>query len=172
MALITDLEDVKRLAEARHDEFEVMRYLLELNDELDDAAFDALVDEVAAPVIAAIDCTQCANCCRSLEVAVTEADAARLASGIDVPLDAIATIYVDREAGQAVEEWGVMRGRPCPFLNGKLCSVYAHRPDACRIFPDFTPDFRWTLSHTIENASICPIIYNVLSELAAKVDSL
>ena len=172
MELVTDLQDVRRLAAERFDEFEVMRYMLELNDDVTDEQIDALVDTIAAPIVAAIDCTACANCCRSLEVSVTASDAQRLNAGIDVPLAAIETTYVDRVRGADVEEWGVMRSRPCGFLRGNLCSVYAHRPDACRIFPDFTPDFRWALAHTIENAAVCPIIYNVLSAVAETVDTL
>lgn len=172
MTLVTDLDTIRRLAAERHDEFEVMRYQLELAGELSDEQLDALVTEVAEPIIAAIDCTQCANCCRSLDVYLTEADATRLADGIDVPLQALFDSYVDTARAQAVEEWGVFRQRPCAFLAGKLCSVYAHRPESCRIYPVFTPDFRWTLEDTIDGAGLCPIIYNVLSEMVARVDAL
>lgn len=149
-----------------------MRYMLELADEYTDAQIDAIVDEIAQPIIAAIDCTQCGNCCRSLDVYLTPDDAARLARGIDVPLDTILSEYIDREAAQEVEEWGKFRARPCAFLKGKLCSVYAHRPETCRTYPALTPDFRWTLEDTIEGASLCPIIYNVLDAMVTKVDAL
>jgi uncharacterized protein len=170
--LVTDLDEIRRRAAERHDEFEVMRYMLELNGDLSDTELDTLVERVAAPIIAAIDCTRCANCCRSLDVALTPADADRLAQGINVPLDTILTEYPDHQRGQVMDEWAVMRGKPCPFLAGTLCSVYAHRPETCRLYPDFTPDFRWTLSHTIEGAGLCPIIYNVLSAMVPVVDAL
>src|SRR5688500_17217374 len=84
--IVTDLHEIRRRAAQRHDEFEVMRYMLELNEDLSDANLDSLVDTVAAPIIAAIDCTRCANCCRSLDVALNPADADRLAQGINIPL--------------------------------------------------------------------------------------
>jgi uncharacterized protein len=170
--LVTGLDEIRRRAAERHDEFEVMRYMLELNDDLSDAELDALVDHIAAPIIAAIDCTRCANCCRSLDVALTPADTDRLAQGINVPLDTILTHYADHQRGQTLDEWAVMRGKPCPFLTGTFCSVYIHRPETCRLYPDFTPDFRWTLQHTIEGAGLCPIIYNVLSAMVEVVDDL
>jgi Fe-S-cluster containining protein len=170
--VVTDLDEIRRRAAQRHDEFEVMRYMLELNDDLSDADLDSLVDAVAAPIIAAIDCTRCANCCRSLDVALTPDDAGRLAEGINVPLDAILTRYADHKRGQTLDEWAVIRGKPCPFLTGTRCSVYAHRPDTCRLYPEFTPDFRWTLEHTIEGAGLCPIIYNVLSAMVVVMDNL
>ncbi len=169
-ALITDLDQIKHLAAARHDEFEVMRYLLELADELEDVVLDARVEATAAPIIAAIDCTQCGNCCRVLDVYLIPADAGRVAEGIDVPLAEIMMHYVDDASAKENEEWGKFRIKPCAFLKGKLCSVYAHRPESCRTYPVFTPDFRWTLTDTIEGAALCPIIYNVLSAVAQQVE--
>ena len=169
---ITNLDQLKHLAAARRDDFEVLRYFLELADEVDDDALDARVEAIAAPIIAAIDCTLCANCCRSLDVYLTPDDAERLAAGVHVPLAEVTTRYIDRESAAEVEEWGKFRARPCAFLKGNLCSVYAHRPEACRLYPVFTPDFRWTLADTIEGASLCPIIYHVLSALADQIDEL
>lgn len=172
MRLLTDLDTIQRLAAEKHDAYEVLRYQLQDDDLLTDAQIDALVDEIAAPVIAAIDCTQCANCCRSLDVYLTESDAGRLAAGIDVPLASLIDSHIDLERGRAKDEWGVFRQRPCAFLNGKLCSVYEHRPESCRIYPVFTPDFRWTLDETIAGAGLCPIIHNVLDAMLERVDSL
>lgn len=170
--LVTDLHAIQRLAAERYDEFEVMRYMLELNDDLDDAELDRLVESVAQPVIEAIDCKACGNCCRSLDVYLTPDDAERLSAGIDIPVAALLETAIDREAAEAEGEWGRFRTKPCAFLRGNLCSVYAHRPESCRAYPVFTPDFRWTLEETIEGAAICPIIYNVLSRLAPLVDRL
>lgn len=160
---ITHLDEIRQLAAQRHAEFELLRLILERRRTLDDAKLDAFVESTAAPIIAAIDCTQCANCCRSLDVYLVEDDARRLADGLLIPLEDVETRYVE-PAGN-VEEWGKFRQRPCAFLDGKLCSVYEHRPDSCRAYPAFTPDFRWTLADTIDGASLCPIIYNVLSAL-------
>ncbi len=170
--LVTDLDEVRRLAAARQDDFEVLRHYLQFRDDLSDAKIDALVDEIAAPIIDAIDCTQCGNCCRALDVYLTPDDAQRLAHGVDVPLEAIKTRYIDQERGQKHGEWGVFRERPCAFLDGKLCSVYEHRPETCRTYPAFTPDFRWTLADTIEGAGLCPIIYNVLVAVLERAESL
>jgi Fe-S-cluster containining protein len=170
--LITDLDEIRRLADERRDEFEVLRYTLEGDDDLTDAEIDAAVDSIAQPIIAAIDCTKCANCCQGLLVSLVPEDAVRLADGIDIPVDQVVTQYVDLERGREVEEWGVFRHRPCVFLRDKLCSIYPHRPASCRTYPLFTPDFRWTLEHTIAGAGTCPIIYNVLSAMVMRADEL
>jgi hypothetical protein len=172
MDILTDLPTIQRLADQRRDDFEVMRYLLELNDDVSDAHLDALVEQVAVPIIAAIDCTACANCCRGLAVYLVPEDAQRLAAGLHIPLDEIETRFIDRDSAAQVEEWGKFRDKPCAFLRGTLCSVYEHRPETCRLYPQFTPDFRWTLADTLDGAGACPIIYNVLVALLDVVETL
>ena len=110
----------------------LLRYTLEAEDDLDDSQLDVWVEAIAAPIIAAIDCTQCANCCRSLDVYLVEQDARRLADGLLIPLDAVETRYIDHEAAAEVEEWGRFKARPCAFLKGKLCSIY---PPSPRVVP-------------------------------------
>lgn len=169
---VTDLEAIKLLAAQRRDDFEVMRYMLQRDDDVSDTQIDAVVASVAAPIVDMVDCTACANCCRSLDVYLTPQDAHRLSERIDISLDDISTRYIDHESAALVEEWGKFQVRPCAFLNGNLCSVYSHRPETCRTYPVFTPDFRWILDDLIEGASICPIIYNVLSVMVEKTDEL
>lgn len=168
--LVTDLDQLKILATQHHDDFEVLGYMLELYEDVTDEQIDAWVVGIAQPIVDAIDCTQCANCCRSLDVYVTKADTQRLADGIHVSLDDIETI-IDHNAAQKVNEWGKFNAKPCGFLKGMLCTVYEHRPETCRTYPAFTPDFRWTIDDTIEGASICPIIYNVLVTLYEELDT-
>ena len=169
--LVTDLDQIKDLVQQRHDDFEVLEYLLELHEDLKDEQIDDWVESIAKPIITTIDCTQCGNCCRSLDVYLTEDDVENLATGIDVPLDSIMT-HVDNESAYKVKEWGKFKSKPCGFLTGKLCSVYEHRPETCRTYPVFTPDFRWTIGDTIEGAAICPVIYNVLVTLHQRSNEL
>ncbi len=166
-----DGAEIERLAAQRRDEFEINRFMLEAMDELDDAAFDAFNDRLAAPIAAAIDCTQCARCCRALDVYLEPEDAPRLAAALLIPVETLVERCIDREAGAAQDAWGRVAHKPCTFLAGNLCSVYEARPTACRLYPQFTPDFRWTMEDAIEGAALCPIIYHLLSELSAQIDA-
>lgn len=166
--IITDLDTIKQLAAQQHDDFEVMRYMLQADDDINDSALDALVDAVAAPVIDTVDCTQCANCCRNLDVYLTPDDVSRLAAIVDTSL----SHFIDYTKEKYPEECGLFRQKPCHFLEGKRCSIYPDRPESCRIYPAFTPDFRWALEDTIAGASHCPIIYNVLVRMLDKTDSI
>lgn len=159
-----DLDYIAVQAAKNQDDYEAFRYYIEL-DEQSDVALDALAEEVAAPVVAGIDCTTCANCCRHLSVYLTAADAARLANGINVSMNAFTQTYVETNGARAEGEWGKLQARPCPFLLGKLCSIYPHRPESCRLYPVFSPDFRWTLEDLFGGIGLCPIIYNVVERL-------
>lgn len=168
--LTINLPQIAKLAAARQDEFEVLRYTIEfIEDELPDAELDALVDEIAAPIIAAIDCLACANCCHTIDVYLVPTDADRLAAGLIMPVDVFMDRYVDRESAALAGEWGKFTISPCAFLDGNACTHYDLRPDACRAYPQFTPDFRWTLADTLAGAGRCPIIYHVLDQLSGRL---
>jgi ferredoxin len=168
IADVNNLEQLKSLADDHRDDFEVLGYMLELNLDVTDAQIDAWVDQVAEPIIDATDCTQCGNCCRVLDVYLTEDDGTRLQSAVDVTLDSI----LDYDSAQKVGEWATFRAHPCGFLKGKLCSVYDHRPESCRAYPVFTPDFRWLVDDVMDGAAICPIIFNVLMSLVQRIDEV
>jgi Fe-S-cluster containining protein len=170
-SLVTDLDEMRRLATERHETFTALRDALEFDETLTDDALDSLVEAIAAPIAAAIDCKQCANCCRSLDVCLVPPDIDRLSTALHIPIEDVITRYADEDLGQAHGEWAVIPAHPCPFLSGKLCSIYEHRPHACRVYPQFTPDFRYNMDDTIEGASFCPIIYNTLVALAERIQT-
>jgi Fe-S-cluster containining protein len=157
-----DPATLPQLAQTRHDDFDVMRYQLIANDDISDMALDAVIEAIAMPIIARTDCTLCGNCCRSLDVYLAPEDADRLSAHIDIPLSALFETAIDIPRAESEGEWGVFRHSPCQFLAGKKCSVYDYRPQTCRDYPVFTPDFRWMLDDIIAGARICPIIYETL----------
>src|SRR5690606_12188838 len=107
----------------------------------------------------------------NLDVQLGEDDLQRLADGLNVPMEKIYH-FVDIIPSDDPDIIGIFKPKPCAFLKGNLCSVYAHRPTACSDYPQFTPDFRWMLNWMIEGAQLCPIIYNVLDAMHEKVDAL
>ncbi len=163
MELTTDLEIIATEAKRRADDYEAFGYYVGLQ-EMTDTALDEMVKQIAEPIAAAIDCTECANCCKNLNVYLTPSDVERLSQVI--PLDDL----LSYDEAQNQDEWACFTTKPCPLLNGKLCSVYEHRPETCRTYPVFTPDFRWTIHDILGGVGWCPIIYNVIEQLQQKLD--
>jgi uncharacterized protein len=152
-----DLLRIQRLSQEHDDEnWEFRSWLKQYAP--DD--IDGLVKALSQKYFALIDCTQCANCCRSLQVEFNKSE-----------LHAIAETL-----GQSIEEFqrqSMAEGKvnpPCPMLNGKLCSIYENRPDVCRSFPHLEqPEFTSRLIGVINNVAICPIAFNAFEELKAKL---
>lgn len=172
VSLETDLVRIAALAEQRRDDNRAFAHFIDIMWEREgrsDAELDALVAQIAAEVSRFIDCKACANCCRTLTVGLEPDDVPRLAAGLSCSAEEILVQHVDRAAGAALGEWATLRGVPCPFLRDNLCAIYAHRPLACYHYPALTPDFRWLLDHILEDVGRCPIVFNVIERLKARL---
>ena len=63
-----------------------------------------------------------------------------------------------------------MKQIPCPFLDGNLCTIYDDRPKDCRDFPHLHKrDMRSRSIALIENAELCPIVFNTLQRLKMRL---
>jgi hypothetical protein len=61
----------------------------------------------------------------------------------------------------------VFESMPCPFLgDDKYCSIYEHRPKACRDYPhtDRVKQHQLLDLH-MKNASVCPAVEQVLKDV-------
>ena len=164
--LITDLELIRELAERRSEENFDFRSFVKQALNWSDKRLDALVRETFETVAAGIDCQQCGNCCRVLQAAVTEGDARRLARRLDLTAEEFEERYV--AIGEFKEK--TIAATPCPFLEGCRCSVYEARPHDCRDYPHLHKrGFRSRMFGVLQNASLCPIAFNVLERVKAEL---
>jgi Fe-S-cluster containining protein len=66
----------------------------------------------------------------------------------------------------------VFKSMPCPFLGAdNYCSVYEHRPKACREYPhtDRVKQHQLLNLH-FKNAEICPAVEHVLENIRNRFD--
>ena len=120
---------------------------------------DDVVKALSQKYFALIDCKECANCCRVLELEFTEPDLHTIAKSMEQSIDEFKKRFV-------VE--GTMK--PCPALKGNLCSIYEGRPDACRSYPHLEkPHFTSRLCGILNSIGVCPIAFNAFEELKEKV---
>jgi len=153
-----DLSRIQQLSRERDDEnWEFRSWLKQYAP--DD--IDGLVKTLSQKYLALIDCTQCANCCRSLHVEFNKSELHSIAKTLGQSLETFQKRFMSE--GKV--------NPPCPMLNGKLCSIYENRPDVCRSFPHLEqPEFTFRLMGVIENVAICPIAFNAFEELKAKLE--
>ncbi len=157
----TIVEDWRRNSKSHDDEnYEFLRSL-----KFRDYGFDP--DELAAELheraFQIVDCTRCANCCKTLQIKITDADAQWIAEHLNMTPDAFAEAYL------AMDENGErkFRQQPCPFLGeDDRCQIYGVHPTDCREYP-FTDKegfvFR-TMGHA-NRALTCPAVFWMIEEM-------
>lgn len=165
-AVITDLVQIQRATVARADENCTFRTFVKLDLALSDRRLNTIVGETTAAVWQHIDCRTCANCCRSQHPTFSRPEVERIAAHLGLTVQEVWSRYLtsDAESGKYITQ-----ELPCPFLEGNLCAIYEVRPAVCAGYPHLQRNFRSRLWQTIDNAAICPIVYNVLEALKQRL---
>jgi uncharacterized protein len=161
--VVRDLARIARHAHKCEDEDYRFRVYLKVHLPMANDELDRVVQSIANEVWAQIDCTTCANCCRTLQIVVDNKDIARLAKRLGISNRA----FVERYVGEAEDRTKHFVATPCAFLGeDNRCTVYEDRPQACRDYPYlFERHFRSRTFSMIENSATCPIVFNVWDRL-------
>jgi len=118
------------------------------------------------------DCRKCANCCKKLDVSLSETDIINLAFGLNIGVENLKNHYLRKRRVKDKNEDSykgyTFNKKPCPFLKGDFCSCYDYRPEECRQFPHLDDgDYIYRIKAVI-NCEICPIlstIYEILKSV-------
>jgi Fe-S-cluster containining protein len=155
----TDLTLIARLALEKEEENDRFRnFLLTFDTEF----IDKWVFTLNEAISAAIDCTQCGNCCKSLMINISEEEADRLSDHLLQSRKDFDEQYVEKGNHGMM----LMNQMPCHFLQDNKCTVYEHRFEGCREFPAMhLPGFQKRLFTTLMHYGRCPIIFNILEQL-------
>jgi len=159
-ALITDLVQIEQLGEKKRDENFKFRSFMKSRDHS-----DRILRRIAEGIQERIDCTQCANCCKTSTTEVTERDIEKLARHLHTTPEKFIADYTMLEAdeGQMTRVLKFSEADGCVFLEGNLCSVYDARPGICQRYPHLVRGNGSIASRMwqfVDRASVCPIVYN------------
>jgi len=126
--------------------------------------FDRKMLEIHEDVFERIDCLSCANCCKTTGPLFTQKDIERLANLFRMKPSQFIEKYLRIDEDNDY----VLQSVPCPFLDAdNYCSVYEHRPKACREYPHTDrKKFYQINSLTLKNTLICPAAYEVVEEMS------
>lgn len=158
--IVTDLVQIEKLAERREDENWEYRAFLK-GEPLSSKKIDALVHRLHAEVSAQIDCTACANCCKTILPILDQEDIDNFARGLGMPSEEFAREYLtEADTGMT------FKSTPCPFLVDNKCSNYEHRPQDCASYPHLhKPGFLRRTVGVFGDCATCPIVFNVIEKL-------
>jgi Fe-S-cluster containining protein len=124
---------------------------------------DAIMENLHNEVFEKTDCLNCGNCCRTTGPLLTSKDVEALADHFKVKPGAFIEKYLrtDEDGDQ------VFKSMPCPFLGeDNYCSVYEHRPKACREYPHTNRRKFYQINDlTLKNVAICPAAFEIVEKL-------
>jgi Fe-S-cluster containining protein len=129
---------------------------------------DRIALELHQEAFSIVDCTKCANCCRTLRPIFTDEDIARIAGHLGMTRDEFIAAYLERD-----EEQGRYRTKttPCPLLgNDNRCTIYDVRPEKCQGYP-FTDkgDFAFSSINHANNSVVCPAVFYLVEQMKRRL---
>jgi len=163
MDMETIINDWKDNAQ-QHDErnFSFLRSLKMKDDRVVDRKAHRLHDEA----FSIIDCTICANCCKTIHPLLTEADIQRIAQHLDLEKSAFQAEYLEADEDGSLR----MKALPCPFLGtDNHCKIYEVRPADCAEYPHTDKEGFTFRTHGIaDNALVCPAVFFIVERMRKK----
>ncbi|MFN8265878.1 MAG: YkgJ family cysteine cluster protein [Chitinophagaceae bacterium] len=163
MLLQTSLEAIDKIASEKADENVKFADLIRKLDpqELDNEI--AILNQSIEPQI---DCTACANCCKSLMIQVSAEEANHNAELLHISRESFDDTYLEKGSHDLM----IMNTIPCAFLSNNKCSIYEHRFEGCREFPGLhLPHFHKRIFSVMMHYGRCPIVFNVIEALKTAV---
>lgn len=162
MKLEIEIKRIQELAQQRKDANWEFRCFLKGSD-LSIRRIDLTVHNLYWEVSREIDCTKCANCCKTVGPVLKPTDVRRLAKHLELSINEFRSRFL---ADDSERNGSVFRSQPCPFLQNNLCTVYDHRPGDCHSYPHLHKrEFVFRINQAFSNCSVCPIVFNVYEQL-------
>ena len=127
-----------------------------------------LVAKVDATVWRDIDCTACANCCKTMTPTFTKADMTRISAHLGMDVKSFKAKWLKKEDESG--DW-VNTTQPCQFLVDNKCSIYEVRPADCAEFPHHNKKPFDMYNDTFTNNLIhCPATLTLVDRLKKAVE--
>lgn len=132
----------------------------------DDRLVDRKAHRLHEEAFSIIDCTQCANCCKTIHPLLTDQDIQRIARHLGMDVSAFQAEYLETEEGRKLQ----MKGLPCPFLGAdNRCNIYEVRPADCVDYPHTDKaGFTFRTYGIADNSLVCPAVFYIVEQLRAR----
>ncbi len=136
-------------------------------DEIVPEDMPALVAATDAEVWKDVDCTTCANCCKTMTPTYTRTDVKRIATHLGMTPKAMIEQWLYKDDNG---DW-VNKTQPCQFLVNNMCSIYEVRPKDCAEFPHHNKKPFDAYNDTFtQNLTYCPATFALVERLKKTVE--
>lgn len=114
-----------------------------------------------------VDCTTCANCCKTMTPTFTKKDVTRIAGHLGMEPAAFRDKWLHKEEDSG--DW-VNNLQPCQFLVDNKCSIYEVRPADCAEFPHHNKKpFDLYNDTFVQNLHRCPATFVLVNNLEKRI---
>ncbi len=126
-----------------------------------------LVTETDVTVWRDVDCTTCANCCKTMNPTFNKTDITRISTHLSMTSQEFKDRWLLKE--EDTGDW-VNRTQPCQFLVNDKCAIYSVRPRDCAEFPHhYKKPFDDYNDTFIQNLHRCPATFTLVERLEKRV---
>lgn len=129
-------------------------------------AVDRVAHSLHAEAFSIIDCTRCANCCKTCSPQFRQSDIRRIAERLSMTADEFKSTYL------AANEDGdvLLKTMPCLFLRGDdHCTIYDVRPRDCAEYPHTQKKgFTYRTHSVASNSLTCPAVYFIIEQMQTR----
>lgn len=160
--------DLKKFGQKAARKRKALTGFLKKLDEVVPKEIGKIVDKEDEKVWQDVDCTTCANCCKTMTPIYTPKDIKRIAAHFNMsPKDFFKKWLVKEEDTGAI----INAIQPCQFLVNDRCSIYEVRPRDCAEFPHHNKrPFDLYNDTFIQNVHRCPATFNLVSRLKKRIE--
>jgi len=129
----------------------------------------SVVKKIDATVWQDVNCTTCANCCKTMTPTFRKADVDRISAHLNMEPAAFRAKWLVKE--EDTKTW-VNTMQPCQFLIDDKCSIYDVRPKDCAEFPHHNKKPFDLYNDTFKNnLTRCPATFLLVERLKKKVET-
>jgi uncharacterized protein len=125
---------------------------------------DKLAAKLHEQAFQIVDCTRCANCCKTMNIVFTDEDISRIANHLCMTEEELIATHLELDS---VDSSYKTRQSPCPFLGqDDRCTIYGVRPAVCREYPHTDkPGFTFRAMGVADNALVCPAVFWIVEQM-------
>ena len=163
MDMQTIVDDWRANAERHEDRNFAFLHRLKMKD---DRVVDRVAHRLHEEAFSIIDCTKCANCCKTVSPQFCKTDIRRIAKHLGMETTEFQATYL-----QADEDGDlILKSSPCPFLGtDSRCTIYEVRPRDCAEYPHTQKKGFSCRTHLhAGNALACPAVFYIVEQMRAR----
>lgn len=155
-----NIEELKVLANKKEEEN--YRFRKYLKTHADEEMLDKQFKNLHKKYFKIYDCKKCRNCCKELGISIDEYELENICNYLGMDKDK----FVKDNLIQNYGEYS-FKDCKCKFLDqNNNCKINKCLPITCKEYPYTNKEERlFGLYSIISNASICPVVYEILEEL-------